>query len=94
MDMEVKYEDFKPQIVAILRPFFHEIAHVIKSEKYTEILCKDEMYFGAGTNLDDRLDLLRNAERDKLGPFVQRKMEQEKEQKLDVHGMLDERNHK
>ncbi|KGQ01753.1 hypothetical protein PAAG_11471 [Paracoccidioides lutzii Pb01] len=46
-------------------------------------VARDEMYFGAFTNLDGRLDLLSNAERDELGPFVQQKMEQEKEQKLD-----------
>ncbi|KGY15076.1 hypothetical protein PABG_12021 [Paracoccidioides brasiliensis Pb03] len=74
----------------------HQIDENTKTIKFDDIYWNfiDEMYFGAGTNLDDRLDLLRNAERDKLGPFVQRKMEQEKEQKLDVHGMLDERNHK
>lgn len=45
----------------------------------------DEKYFGEFTTLEQRLGLLSQDERNGLDDFVQFKLEQEKEHKLDEH---------
>ncbi|PGG95545.1 hypothetical protein AJ80_09941 [Polytolypa hystricis UAMH7299] len=45
----------------------------------------DEKYFGRLTSLDDRLSLLSQDERDELDGFVQMKMQQVAEERLDEH---------
>ncbi|WEW59710.1 hypothetical protein PRK78_005190 [Emydomyces testavorans] len=50
----------------------------------------DERFFGKFTNLEQRLELLSEEERNNLEPFVQFKLQQEKEKKLDEHRTLDE----